>query len=125
METLLGSELPLHREAWHWLKGWYPVAVDLALPPYWVTFKRIMADPVDLYKYVPPRGANIPIYVEQLLVDDLVPTEDEIEWAVKRLQNHRSGGPSGMQAKHLKGWIAAAKRKEREEAAAKKDHPTE
>ena len=49
-------------------------------------------------------------------MDDLLPTEDDIEWAVKRLQNHRSGGPFGMRDKHLKGWIAAAKRKEREEA---------
>ena len=31
-------------------------------------------------------------------------------------------GASGFQAEHLKGWIAAAKRKEREEVAAEKEH---
>ena len=29
-----------------------------------------------------------------------------------------------MRAEHLKGWLAAAKRKEREEAAAEKEHLT-
>ena len=62
-----------------------------------------MAEWVDLYSYVPPPGVNIPIFVETFPVDDSVPMEDEIEGAVKRLQNHRSGGASGMQDKHLKG----------------------
>ena len=58
-------------------------------------------------------------------MDDSAPTEDKVEWVVKRLQNHLSQGPSGMQAEHLKGWLASVKRKEREKAAAEKDHPTE
>ena len=76
-------------------------------------------------RYDPPLGVNIPIYVEPFLVEDLVPTEDNIEWAVKRLQNHCSGGPSGIRAKHLKGWLAAARKKENEAAAAKQDNPKE
>ena len=47
---------------------------------------------MELYSYVPPPGMNIPISVQPFLVDDLVSTEDEIEWVVKRLRNHRSGG---------------------------------
>ena len=35
------------------------------------------------------------------MVDNSVPTEDEIEWAVKQLRNNRSGGASGMRAEHL------------------------
>ena len=58
-------------------------------------------------------------------MDDSVPTEYNIEWAVKRLINHRSGGNSGMRPEHLKGWLAVAKRKEREGVAAEKEHPTE
>ena len=50
-------------------------------------------------------------------MDDLLPTEEEIEWTVKRLQNHRSGGPLGMRDDYLKGWLAAASKKEKEEAA--------
>ena len=41
---------------------------------------------------------------------DSVSTEDEIDWAVKKILNHRSGGPSGIRSKHLKGWLAAAER---------------
>ena len=44
--------------------------------------------------------------------------EDNIEWAVKRPQNHRSGGTSWMRSKHLKGWLAAARKNDKEEAAA-------
>ena len=95
-ETLLGLDPPLHREAWHQLKGWYRDAVNCALPSARVTLEQITAEREDLYSYVLPLGANIPIYVEPFPVDDLVPTEDEIEWAVKRLQNHRSGGLLGF-----------------------------
>ena len=43
-------------------------------------------------------------------IDDLVPTEDEIAEAVKKLRRNRSGGVSRIHAEHLKGWLAAAKR---------------
>ena len=43
-------------------------------------------------------------------VDDLVPMEDKITDAVKKLRRNRSGGPSGMRAEHLKGWLAEANR---------------
>ena len=66
-----------------------------ALPPTQVILKRITAEWVDLYSYVTSPGANIPISVEPFLVDDSIPTEDEIEWAVKRLQNHRFRGLLG------------------------------
>ena len=69
-----------------------------------------MAERVNLYIYVSYPGENIPVTVAPAEVDDLVPTEDEIEDAVKKLRRNRSGGPSGMQAKHLKGWLAASNR---------------
>ena len=48
--------------------------------------------------------------VEPAIIDDSVPTEEEIAAAVKKLQRNRSGGPSRIRAEHIKGWIAAAKR---------------
>ena len=51
-------------------------------------------------------------------MDDSVLIEDDIEWAVKRLRNHRSGGPSGMQAEHLKRWLAESRKAEKEDMAA-------
>ena len=50
------------------------------------------------------------------VVDDSVPMEDEIEWAVTQLRNHRSGGPSGMRAEHLKRWLVTARNSEKEKA---------
>ena len=48
--------------------------------------------------------------MEPALIDDSVPTEDDIEAAVKKLRRNRSGGPSRIRAEHIKGWLAAAKR---------------
>ena len=81
-----------------------------------VTLDQITAEQVKLYSYIPLPVVNIPISVEPLLLDELLPTEDEIEWAVKRLRNHRSRGPSGMQDEHLKGWLAVERMKEKYEA---------
>ena len=106
----MGSDPPLHREAWHWIKGLYRAAVDRTPPSARVNLERIMAERVELYSYVPSLGMNTPIYVEPYPVDKSVPTEDDIEWALKILHNHRSGGPSGMRAKHLKMWLAAARK---------------
>ena len=59
--------------------------------------------------------------IEPFEVEDKVPDEGEIEWAVKRLRNNRSGGPSRMRAEDLKGWLAAARQGEKEREAATKD----
>ena len=85
------------------MKGWYRTAVDCASPPARVTLERIAVELVDLYRHIPPPGENIPISVDPFPVEDLVPTEDEIEGLVEWLQNHRSGGPSEMWAEHLNG----------------------
>ena len=70
VETLLGSDPPMPREAWQRIKGWYKDAVDRAPPAAWVTFERITAERVDLYSYVPSPGTNIPISVKPVPVDD-------------------------------------------------------
>ena len=88
MEALLGPDPTLHQEACHWIKGWYWAAIDRSPPPPWVTLEQITAERVELYSYVPPPGANIPISVDPFLVDNWVPTEDEIYRAVKGLRNH-------------------------------------
>ena len=54
----------------------------------------------------------------------MVPTEDEIEWAVKRLRNKRSGGPSGMRAEYLKRWLATARKAEKDKETAEKEEVT-
>ena len=66
---------------------------------------------MELYSYVPPPGANIPISVEPLPVEDLVTKEDNIKGEVKCLRNHCSGGTLGMRDKHLKGWLSEERNK--------------
>ena len=97
------------RDEWQRLKGWYKAAVDRAPPPARATLDRITAERVKLYSYVPSPGTNIPVTFRPVPVDDSVPTEDEIKEAVKNLRRNISGGASWMQAKHLKGWLAASK----------------
>ena len=48
----------------------------------------------------------------------MVPTEDKIDWALKHLRNHLSGGPSGIMSVNTKRWMAEARKKKREEAVA-------
>ena len=114
VEALVGADHPLIQEAWHRIKGWYKAAVDRAPPPARVTLGKITAERVDLYSYVTSLGTNIPICVKPVPVEDSVPTEDKIEGAVKNLRRNQSGGTSGMRAEHLKGWLAASKRRKRE-----------
>ena len=113
VETLLGADPPMPRDAWQQLKCWYKGTVDRAPPPARATLERITAEGVDLYSYVPSPGANIPITVRSVPVGDSVPTEAKIEEAVKNLRRDRSGGASGMQAEHLKGWLSASKMEKR------------
>ena len=64
-----------------------------------------------------PSGDGTTLGIEPLEVEDAVPEEGKIEWAVKRLRNNRSGGPSWMRAEHIKGWLAAVRRAEKGETA--------
>ena len=75
---MLGSDPPLHREAWHRIKVWYKAAFGRAPPPAWVALQQITAERAELYIHVPPPGTNISISVQPFLVDDSVPTEEEI-----------------------------------------------
>ena len=110
VETLLKEDPPNAREAWRWMKGWYKAAANRGPPPARATLERITTEQTELYRRVPPPGENIPVTVDPTHIDDSVPTEDEIEAAVKKLRHNRSGGPSRIRAEHVKGWLAAARR---------------
>ena len=118
MEALVGAYPPLMQEAWHRIQGLYKDAVNCAPPPARVKLERITVERVALYSYVPPQGDNIPFHIEPFLVDDLVPEEGEIEWAVKPLHNNCYGGASRMRADHIKRWLATARKAEKDRATA-------
>ena len=121
MEAMMKADPPLIQEAWHRLQWWYKAAVDRAPPPARDTHKRVTAEQDKLYSRVPPLGDTIPVTIEPFVVEDGVPTEAEVEWAVKRLRNNRARGPSRMRAEDLKGWLAAARRGENERETATKN----
>ena len=121
VEAMMKADPPLIQEAWHHLQGWYKAEVDRPPPPARATLKRVTAERAKLYSRVPPPGYTILVTIEPFEVEDGVPTEAEVEWAVKRLQNNRAGGPSRMQAEDLKGWLAAARRGDKERETKTKD----
>ena len=43
-------------------------------------------------------------------VDDSIPEDEYIAWAVCRLRLKHSGGPSEMRVEHLRQWLIAATR---------------
>ena len=65
-------------------------------------------------------GENITISVENFLVDDLLSKEDKIKWAVQRLKDNYSIGPSGMRVEHLQQWLREVQNMESEETTAAK-----
>ena len=52
----------------------------------------------------PPLGETIPTSVPTSPVDNYVPIEEEVDWAVRRLWGHKLGEPSKMRKDHLWEW---------------------
>ena len=63
---------------------------------------------VKLYRHIPPLGQPIPMGVQPFLVEESIPEEEDIAWAVRRLCLNRSDGLSGMIAEHLLQWLISA-----------------
>ena len=76
--------------------------VDCMPPPARLTLKWITVERIALYRQVQTPGESILLSVELFPVEDFVPTEDNIKWAVRRLRNNCSGGPSVMREDHIK-----------------------
>ena len=58
----------------------------------------------ELYRCRPPARLKVPILVQPAAVSDDVPTELEVDLAVRGMKYGRSGGPSGMRSGDLKVW---------------------
>ena len=54
------------------------------------------ADRAELYRCRPPEGLWVPLLLQPSVVSDDIPSEAEIEMAVKRLKVRRAGGLSFM-----------------------------
>jgi len=98
--------------AWSRLKAWYKHAGDRPSAPSRADLQQTSDEYRDLYSRTAPPGESIPVLVAPFDICDEIPSEEEIERHVKWLKNGKSPGPTGMRAEHLKGWLAAARRKE-------------
>ena len=105
VEILLTRNPPLPHKAWRQMLGWYQELVDHAPPPAQATLERIMVEYEELYRAALPLGEKIPISVPPSSINNFVPTEEEVKWAVWRLRGHQLGGPSRMRAEHLREWL--------------------
>ena len=92
VKSPLTSDPPLIQEAWNQMRGWYKDAVDHPLPPARVAIANITVKRVKLYWPVPPPGQPIPVGVQQFSVDEAIPEDKDIAWAVSRIHWNRSGG---------------------------------
>ena len=50
-----------------------------------VSISTMMADRFELYRHAPPPGQPINTRVQPLLVDESIPEDEEIAWAVRRI----------------------------------------
>jgi hypothetical protein len=70
---------------------------------------------VTLYGRVASKGDPIPIHVNKAEILDNIPSDTKLQDCVRALWNGRAAGVTGLQAKHIKVWLANAVRKEEEE----------
>ena len=60
---------------------------------------------MELYCAVTPPGDDIPTSIPTSIIEDSIPTEEEVKWSVQRLWGKWSGGPFQMRAKNLREWL--------------------
>ena len=109
MESLLASDPPLICEAWIRMRGWYKESVNRHPPPSRVALATMTAEREELHRHVPSPVDPIPVEDPPFpfLVNDSIPEDEEITWAVRSIYLNRSGVPSGMRAEHLRQWLIA------------------
>ena len=106
MERLLTEDPPpLTCEAWRRMQRWYISAVDHTLPPARITLDYITDKRLELYRVVTSLVENIPTSVPPSKIDNSIPSEEEVKWAVQRLWGNWSVGPYHMCTKHLWEWL--------------------
>ena len=63
-----------------------------------VTIELIAAERVDIYCHIPSSSKTTPLGVNPFPVDDSIPENEDISWAVCRIHLNLSGVQLGMRA---------------------------
>jgi hypothetical protein len=75
-----------------------------------------IAERVALYGRVASKGDPLPIHVDKADMLDNIPSDGELRAVVRELQNRRTAGATGLQAEHIKMWLADVVREEEEQS---------
>ena len=84
------------------LKEWYWAASETTTCPCPQTMLSQTSEQIVLYGRRDSPGNPLPININPILVDDVTPTDGEVQVAPGQLTNRRAGGVSGMQAEDKK-----------------------
>ena len=98
------------KEAWDQLARWYCHARGEQDQPTRDVLDQDLAVKTELYICRPPSRLKVLILFQPLKVNDEVPTESEVNLAVRGMRAERVGGPSGTRGEDLKGCLKEANR---------------
>ena len=88
------------------MKRWYQQASARAPNLSQTDMEKVREDFQNLYHMEYPHKPGLPLatHVGPAKVNDEVPSEAEVEAAVRRLRQHREGGHTHFHAEHFKQW---------------------
>ncbi len=101
--------------AWQSLKGWYKAATNCTPKVSKMSLAAQTAERVALYGRVASIGDPIPIHVNKANILDNITSDATLQDCVRALWNGCIAGATGLQAEHIKVWLANAVRKEEDE----------
>jgi len=91
-------------EAYRTIRGWYRRYGSRPTKPTKPDMKDIEQTYTALYAKRPPIGDPLPILVSPFMVNDEIPSEDEIIQGLRHMRRGRQGGLSGMLVEDLIDW---------------------
>ena len=97
-------------EAGYHLARWYRHAWGGQAHPTREVLYQELAVRAELFRFRPLARLKVPILVQLAAVNGDVPTEAEVDLAVRGLKGGRSGCSSEMRAEDVKGWRKEDKR---------------
>ena len=109
------------RKAYSGIRGWYRKRTGDEKKPTVREMTTIHNTYKNLFTESTSEKEEIPILVEPTMIDDEVPSEQEIRDAVKQLRNFKSPGASGIKVENLKLWAAESEITEEEERTPRRD----
>jgi hypothetical protein len=104
------------KEAWQILKGWYKAATDRAPKASKMSLAAQTAKLIPFSRRAASKGDPIPIHIDKADIPDDIPTDGKLRDCVRPLRNGCATGATGLQAEHIKVWLADAVCKEKEES---------